>query len=191
MPGVEGRCRNRGRMWARMLAVLAVVAVGACGGEQIDVERMAAFPPDAPKATFVIVKKRQQDRAKTYAKFADQIARQLAAKGFTRVDTAAKARYALMFSYYGDGTTKETEQEYRAANNWKRRKDLGKPTASIALFDLTRPNQPGERVFGGWAEYGEEAKDHDAMVTAMIDAILKDFPGKSHETYSADPPEVK
>lgn len=192
--GGVGRCgRNPRRRaagaglphWARTLAVLAVMAVSACGGGQIDVQRTTTLPPQPVKATYVFVRTRAQDHAKDYARFSDQIARQLAAKGFARVDSPSQARYALMFSDDGGGRGEDSEERYGRRHGGSKGIEV---SASIALFDLTRPDQPGEKVFGGWAQGPEGKVKHDAMVSALIDAILRDFPGEASETYSASLP---
>ncbi len=207
----EGRRCGLAERWAGMLAVLAVMAVSACGGgPKIEVERTTTLPPEPAKATYVFVRAKGQDHARDYAKFADQIAGQLAAKGFSRVDSTAQARYALMFSYDGDGQRRgseggDSEESYRSRHG-RDHDDGPEVSASIALFDLTRPNQPGEKVFGGWAQ-GPEGKEKDqdkdwakkrakaaarrtAVVAALIDAILKDFPGEASEDYSASLPDA-
>ncbi len=54
----------------------------------------------------------------------------------------------------------------------------------IAIFDLTKPKSPDERVFFASAHAPIGQDENDASVSAMIDAALKDFPGKPRETFS-------
>ncbi len=168
---------------ARMFAVLAVMAVTACGGARIDVSRMTTLAAEPQKATFVMVRTKAQDRSTDYPKLADQIAAQLVAKGFSRVESAAQARYALMFTYDGEGVGGDSGSKRRASK--KNADEKIELSLSIALFDLTRPNQPDEKVFGGRARCLVEPTNPVAIGSALIEVVLRDFPGKSHETYSA------
>lgn len=195
MRDAESRCcdlrpkADMGWSW-RMLGLLAVMVLSACSGGRIDVTRTAALPDDVPKATFIMVRGKTQDHAKEWPKFADQIAGQLAARNLSRVEAASQARYAVMFSYDGDGMGGKSEGSARKHRD-KDKKSGGGPVereVSIALFDLSRPNQPNEKVFGGRALCKTEAADANAVVAAMIDAVLKDFPGKDRETYGVSLP---
>lgn len=58
----------------------------------------------------------------------------------------------------------------------------------IAIFDLTRPNKPDERVFFAKAQAPIAKDENDTAVNAMINAALKDFPGQARETYAVDLP---
>ncbi len=184
------RRQNPGRMLT-VFAMLAVMAVSACGGGRIEVARMAVLPTDAQKTTFVMVRAKSQDRAKDYPKFADQIATQLVAKGLARVDAPSQAKYAVMFSYDGDGGTGDSSEGGRRSGRDKKGDGKVERTVSIALFDLSRPDQPDEKVFGGRAHCTAETTNPNAVVSALIDAILKDFPGKAHETYSVSLPDLE
>lgn len=64
------------------------------------------------------------------------------------------------------------------------RVDSGTTSFRIAIFDLTKPQRPDEKVFDAeaWAKAPHDGSD--SVVTAMIEAALKDFPGKPQEDYS-------
>jgi len=195
MLNLGGRCRNPGRggelsrprRILPLLALLGVVALSACSGGKIEVARMEVLPTDAAKTTFVVVRAKSQDHAKDYPKFADQIAALLTAKGFSKVDSPSQAKYAVMFSYDGG----EMAASQRGNRNKKDADEKAERTVSIALFDLARPDQPDEKVFGGRAHCSTEKANSEAAVAAMIDAIMKDFPGKAHETYSVSLPDFE
>ena len=182
------RRQNPGRMLT-VFAMLAVMAVSACGGGRIEVARMAVLPTDAQKTTFVMVRAKSQDRAKDYPKFADQIATQLVAKGLARVDAPSQAKYAVMFSYDGDGSKSEADV-WKRNNKSKNSEGKQERTVAVALFDLTRPNQTNEKVWGGQARCSVETSNRKAVVEALIDAVMKDYPGKGRETYSVSLPDI-
>jgi len=187
MLGGWGRRRN-GIGLAGLFA--AVLALGACGSNRIEVERIVALPADAPAATYVVVRAKAQDHAKDYPKYADQIAAQLAAKGFTRVEAARQAKYALMFSYDGDGSGggMGSMDVYR---HDKKPEGKVEHTVSIALFDLSRPDRPDEKVFGGRASCKVETPHVDIVIASLIEAVLIDFPGKARETYTVKLPPLE
>ena len=192
MSDLGGGCGGLERRVKRMLplaALLAVMALSACGGGRIEVDRMAVLPPDTVKTTFVMVRAKSQDHSKSYPKFADRIAEKLAAKGFSRVDAASQAKYAVMFSYDGDGMAGASDGGRHGMHD-KKGEGKVERMVSIALFDLSRPDQPDEKVFGGRAKCTTETANPDAVISALIDAILKDFPGKAHETYSTGLPDI-
>jgi hypothetical protein len=200
--GLGGLCGNsertgasRGRARAPALAglfvLLAVIALSACGGGKIEVERVASLPADAQKATFAVLPANGQDHAKDYPKFADQIAARLAPRGLSRVESPSQARYALMFFYNGDGRPEASADERWGRS--ERRADESKieRSVSILLYDLTRPERTDEKVFGGRARCFVDTSKHDPQVlSALIDALLQDFPGKSRETFSVSLPDI-
>jgi hypothetical protein len=59
----------------------------------------------------------------------------------------------------------------------------------IAIFDLTKPRSPQERVFH--AEAHAPTPHTGREIAAMISAALKDFPGKSKESFSVPVPAKK
>ncbi len=59
----------------------------------------------------------------------------------------------------------------------------------IGVFDLTRPKSPQERVFHADVRAKAPPDGSDAIVGAMIKAALKDFPGKTQESYSVPVPQ--
>jgi hypothetical protein len=67
----------------------------------------------------------------------------------------------------------------------------GNTSFRIAIFDLTKPQRPDEKVFDAeaWAKAPHEGSD--TLVVAMIEAALKDFPGKPEENFSVPVPEKK
>lgn len=174
----------------RLVALALVLALGACGGGKIEVTRLAELPGDAPAApNFVVVRAKTQDRAPDFAEFADRIAKALTAKGLARVDAPAQARYALMFSYDGDGSKSEADV-WKRNNKSKNSEGKQERTVAVALFDLTRPNQTNEKVWGGQARCSVETSNRKAVVEALIDAVMKDYPGKGRETYSVSLPDI-
>lgn len=71
------------------------------------------------------------------------------------------------------------------------RVDSGTTSFRIAIFDLTKPQRPDEKVFDAeaWAKAPHDGSDQ--VVGAMIEAALKDFPGKPQEDYSVPVPAKK
>jgi hypothetical protein len=175
-----------------VLALFVTLALSACGGNHIEVERTSALPSPLPQGNFVVIPATAQDRAKDYKKYADQIVGQMTPYGFKRVEDAAQARYALMFSYDGDGMERASEDRHRSLPE-KRRSDIKiDRTMSILIYDLTRPRLVNETVFGGFAQCAVDSGKFDTQVMpALIDAIMKDFPGSGRETYSASLPALK
>ena len=193
-PERAGSARQAMPALMRAFALLATIAVSACGGgnSDIEVQRMAALPPDARQATFIVLKAKAQRGGKDYASLADQIAGQLTAKGFSRVDAAANARYGLMFSYDGDGAGWIDEQGRRSSVSRKGEGGKYERNVSIVLYDLTRPNRADEEVFGARAQCTVETAKHDLVVwSAMVDAALRDFPGEANEKYSVSLPKLE
>ncbi len=66
--------------------------------------------------------------------------------------------------------------------------ESGNTSFRIAIFDLSKPQSPDEKLFDAeaWAKAPREPSD--AVVTAMIEAALKDFPGKPQENFSVPVP---
>jgi hypothetical protein len=67
----------------------------------------------------------------------------------------------------------------------------GTASFRIAIFDLSKPQSPDEKLFDAeaWAKAPREGGD--TVVAAMIEAALKDFPGKPQENFSVPVPEKK
>jgi hypothetical protein len=176
----------------RLSVLLIGLALSACGGNKIMVDRSVDFSPGARTGNFVVLPAKGQERAKDYSKYADLIATQLSAAGLTRVEDAAQARYALLFSYDGDGLSNASEdrRDWRHDNTV----DDGKieRSISVTLYDMTRQQQYNELVFGGWANCRIETAGRDSvLLPAMFNAVLKDFPGDGHETYKVRVPDLK
>lgn len=175
--------------WLRSAALLAALALCACGSDpNIKVDRSAALPRDAA-ARFVVIPTKVQDSAKDYEKYATQIAGRIGANGLTRVSDAAQARYGLMFSYDGDGMTNAAEERHRVFAEKKEEEGKIKRSVSVTLYDLTKPHQHDEVVFNAVAECKtERGYDNGKVIAALLDAALQDFPGKSRETFEVDLP---
>lgn len=173
---------RRSGTWLRIVAVFSTLAVAACGGG-ILVERSAALPSET--GNFVILPVRTQEGAKDYNKYAEQIAAKLAARGLSRVEEPAQARYGLMFSYDGDGLAGASEERRRNFPEKKSDDDKVVRTLSINLYDLTRPHQHDEVVFAAQAHLSlDRTADKSDVIAALIDAALQDFPGSKRETYN-------
>ena len=176
------------------LPLLLVTLVAACGGESIDVIRTTALPPTPPKAAFVTLQAAAQEGSEHYKEYADRVAQLLIQKGFTRVDKAAQARYAVMFTFNEedlDAEAKAAEKRRERARKGEHREDrkdkeedVTDRTLSIAMFDLTLPNSSGEKVFGAHAHCPPRKDGGGAVTPGLIDAALHDFPGDEHESYS-------
>ena len=174
------------------LILMATLALTACGGEKIEVERTSVLGTAPQTANFVLITATGQERAKDFAKYAEQITGQMTAHGFRKVEDAAQARYALMFSYDGDGLERASDDRHRAINEKKKKEDKVERTMTIILYDLTRPRMVDETVFGGYAQCAVDSARRDpTVIPLMIDAIMKDFPGDGRETYTASLPSFK
>jgi hypothetical protein len=174
----------RSGTWLRMVSLLATLVVAGCWGSSgIRVERSAALPNENGK--FVVLPVKTQEGAKDYGKYADQITAKLSAKGLARVEVAAQARYALMFSYDGDGLASASEERRRNFPEKKSDDDKVVRTLSINLYDLTRPHQHDEVVFAAQAHLSlDRTADKNDVIAALIDAALQDFPGSSRENFN-------
>jgi hypothetical protein len=183
--------------WSVLPVLLVLLSLGACGSsEKIAVERSAVLPGEVQAARFVLVPAKGQEKARDFAKYANQITAQLASHGFVRVEDAGQARYALMFSYDGDGLDRAAEERHRAAGASAERKQRGEAktqrSLSIILYDLSKPNRPDEAVFSGFAECSVDSVSRDPQVMpAMIDAVMKEFPGRNRENYTVSLPDFK
>jgi hypothetical protein len=174
-----------------VFAIIATLALTACGSDKIEVERTSVLGTLA-QPNFVLIQATGQERARDYGKYADQIASAMSAYGFKKVDDAKNARYALMFSYDGDGLERASEDRHRTINEKKKKDDKVERTMSIILYDLTRPRMVDETVFGGYAQCAVDSARRDpTVIPLMIDAIMKDFPGSGRETYTASLPSFK
>ena len=177
-----------------VLPLLLVILVAACGGNQIEVVRTTALPSKPPAATFVVLQAAAQEGSEHFQAYADRVAELLTQKGLTRVDKAAKARYAVMFSFNEEDLDAEAKaaerrrQKMRKGEHKEDRKDkeddAPERTLSIAIFDLTLPNSSGEKVFGAYAHCLPFKEGGSAVTPGLIDAALHDFPGDEHESYS-------
>ncbi len=67
--------------------------------------------------------------------------------------------------------------------------DTDQSRLRIAIFDLTKPKSPQERVFH--AEAHAPTPRSGREIAAMISAALKDFPGKTKESFSVPVPAKK
>jgi hypothetical protein len=67
--------------------------------------------------------------------------------------------------------------------------DADQSRLRIAIFDLTKPKSPQERVFH--AEAHAPTPHTGREIAAMISAALKDFPGKTKESFSVPVPPKK
>jgi len=174
------------------LPLLLVTLVAACGGEHIEVIRTTALPPTPPKAAFIVLQAAAQEGSENFKSYADRVAAQLVQKGFTRVDKASQARYAVMFTFNEeelDAEAKAAEKRRQKAHKGEHKddhkeEDATERTLSIAIFDLTLPNSSGEKVFGAHAHCPPRKDGGGPVTPAMIDAALRDFPGDEHENYS-------
>jgi hypothetical protein len=187
-------CLFRSGLFAPLLAFALALGLSACGSSsKIEVERTLAEANFDAKATFVMLPAAQQDRARDFKKYSDQIATQLRAHGLRQVEDAAQARYALMFSYDGDGIERYSDERHKALDPKKHKEGQSDRTLTIILYDLTKPRLVDETVFGGYAQCSVDSLKRDPLVIpAMIDAVLKDFPGSNgRDTYTENLPEFK
>ena len=121
-----------------------------------------------------------------------RMAANLVAKGFTRVEQPAQARLALMLAYDGDGAGWVFEDIGKSPKDLsKRDENAVDRTVSVTLFDLTRPKRTDEEVFSGRAQATVETTTHDTiLIPALFDAVLRDFPGSGHESYTVSLPKM-
>jgi len=177
-----------------VLPLLLVTLVAACGGQSIEVVRTTALPPKPPAATFIVLQAAAQEGSDHFQAYADRVAELLSRKGLTRVDKAAKARYAVMLTFNEEDLDAEVaaaerrRQKAHKGEHKEDRKDKDEDaperTLSIAIFDLTLPNSSGEKVFGAYAHCPPFKAGGGVVTPGLIDAALHDFPGDEHESYS-------
>jgi uncharacterized protein YcfL len=181
-------------MFAPVSALLTSLLLSACGSSSaIEVERSVALANLSQQSNFVVLPAAQQERARDFAKYGDQIAGVLTSYGLKRVEDPAQARYAVMFSYDGDGLERASDERHRAIPEKKRKEGMVERSMTIVLYDLTRPKMIDEAVFSGYADCSVDSIRRDPIVVPlMISAILKDFPGSNgRDSYSTGLPDMK
>lgn len=183
--------------------------LAGCASSGIQVEREAHLPPDSAGATFMMLAARGQDDDPGYARNADLVAAELAARHFVRVADPASARFAVMvWDRRGESRAAEDRPSTPPASGLRGRGrgrmglaggggmrsspppvDAPDPAprpvrrVEIQIYDLARPRGPDEHVFTADARLAEsEAGGRGAA--ELIAAALRDFPGRGRDRFS-------
>jgi hypothetical protein len=192
----------------RRFVWLLVVGLAGCGaGKTIDVTRQSRLSSPVKNAAFIVLLSTDQGGQPEYQEYAATLARQLQAQGLAGVRDPAKARYAVMFDRTWPHKHAESDVSQDSGESMHGggfgggggggghhhggggglggdRGDSSDTSVRIALFDLTKPDSPQEKVFFAKVRAPIGQDEDDAAVDTMIEAALKDFPGKRNETFS-------
>ena len=195
--------------------LLLLLCLGGCAATNaIDVTRQTTLPPAVKGAPFIVLLSNDQGDEASYKDYATTLVTQLQSQGLAAVQDAKNARYAVMLDrtwpHRGQDTAEGEAQgsggggmgrgggfrgggghHHGGGGDGSNRTDSRDTSLQIAVFDLSKPNSPQEKVFYAEVKAPIGHDENDAAVDAMISAALKDFPGKTHETYSIDLPETK
>jgi hypothetical protein len=193
------------------LLVPALIGLGACSSNTIDVTRRSSLPAAGKGAPFIVLLTDEQEGDPDAVHEASFLVTQLEADGLVAASTSADARYAVMLArsrasehHDGGGSQADAQQE---GGGWGGGAGRGmggggfgghhgghgmasspsapdKGVLRIAIFDLTKPRSPKERVFYAEVRAPADRQASDGMVDAMIAAALKNFPGKPRESFS-------
>ncbi len=214
------RSRSLSGLTMRHAYLLALLALAGCGGETIDVQRETSLPASGAPARFVVILTQDEESEPAFRRYAAILADELRSHGMVAVSDPRDAHYAVMFDENWHSTPSGFDHASqgsgsRGAGDFDRGGMGGMhgagdadatPTSSdpsahllldtvqgkvrIGVFDLTRPKSPQERVFHADVRAKAPADGSDAIVDEMIKAALKDFPGKSQESYSVPVPKA-
>jgi hypothetical protein len=189
---------------------LLLLSVSACASNTIDVTRRASLPALGKDAPFIVLLTKEQENEEDYVHYAQLLVTRLEAGGLVAADTSAHARYAVMLarseprSQQGDESAGSISSDDMGSAGSGHSfggggmgggrhggHGMGRSQAApergvlrIAMFDLTKPRSAQERVFYAEVRAPAERQNSEAVVDVMIDAALKDFPGKPRESYT-------
>jgi len=194
------------------LLALLLIGLGACSSNTIDVTRRSSLPGAGKGAPFIVLLTDEQQSDPDAVHDASFLVTQLEADGLVAASKTADARYAVMLarSRPGEHHDESGGSQDEAASqgggfgggggrgmggggfggHHGGHGMGGNASASesdvlrIAIFDLTQPRSPKERVFYAEVRAPADRQASPDVVEAMIEAALKNFPGKSRESYS-------
>jgi hypothetical protein len=193
------------------LAGCLALALGAChAADSIDVTRRTSLSPAVKGAPFLVLLSEDEGSDPSYRGYAAALAGQLRAQGLAGVNDPKQARYAVMLerdwphkhpaSDASSGSADGGGMAGRGSGGGgfgggghhhggggglgRSDADTHDTALRIAVFDLSKPNSPQEQVFFASAHAPVGQDENDAAIDTMIQAALKDFPGKPHETFS-------
>jgi hypothetical protein len=190
---------------------LVVLLLAACSSNTIDVARRANFTSASTGAPFIVLLTDEQQSDPDTVRDASFLVRQLEADGLAAADKTADARYAVMLepgrvTQTGDETASTQSDSqggggfgggggrgmggggfggHHGGHGFGQSRSAPEPgVLRIAIFDLTKPRSPKERVFYAEVRAPRDRRQSEEVVDAMIAAALKNFPGKTRESYS-------
>jgi hypothetical protein len=193
------------------LALCFAVGLAACGANHsIDVSRRTSLSPAVKGAPFLVLLSEDEGNDPSYHAYAAELASQLQAQGLAGVNDPRRAHYAVMLErdwpqshHASDGESTSNDTGGRGGHGGgggfggggghhhgggggfsKSDSDPNDASLRIAIFDLTKPKSPDERVFFASAHAPSGHDEDDSAINAMIEAALKDFPGKPRESFS-------
>jgi hypothetical protein len=196
------------------LALCLAVSLAACGANHsIDVTRRTTLSPAVKGAPFLVLLSEDEGNDPSYHAYATELAGQLQARGLAGVNDPKKAHYAVMLErdwpqrhHASDDDSTRSDTSGRGGHGGgggfggggghhhgggglnTSDRETNDATLRIAIFDLTKPKSPDERVFFASAHAPSGHEDEDSAINAMIEAALRDFPGKPHEAFSVPLP---
>jgi len=191
-----------------------LLCVSGCGSDTIDVTRVSRLSTGVGKERFTILLTEQEQNDTQYRRYAVALSKQIQAHGFVPVEDPRDARYAVVLNLVepqlpedfvpptagdSDSTTaglsapdhaQHAADPATAPGIRHTASDSGEGHVLIAMYDLTKPQQPDEKVLG--VDVTAPVKSgHEPAFLPMIAAAFKDFPGQARQTYSVPLPETK
>jgi hypothetical protein len=206
---------QRRRLTYAALAGL-LLGLGGCGADTIDVTRVSRLSTGATNERFTILLTEQEQNDAQYRRYAVALSKQIQAHGLVPVDDPSGARYAVVLNLVepqlpedfvppaappsdmnapglsapSHAAEQAPADPAAAAGIRHTAADSGEGRVLIAMYDLTKPQQPDEKVLG--IEVTAPVKTgREPAFLPMIAAAFKDFPGKANETYSVPLPKTK
>ncbi len=211
MSGLQDRKSWLARLGPILLAAM-LPGLGACTASGIDVTRRTSLSGVGRDAAFIVLLTDDQAGVADYQHYADLLVDDLRADGLVPASKPADARYAVMLAHILPKAHGGSEDDGSSAadgpisggrgmggghggsggGGFGHRGGRGmgggdsgsdQDVLRIAMFDLTKPRSPEERVFYAEVRAPSDRQSSD-MVADMITAALRNFPGKPKESYT-------
>ena len=183
------------------------IGLGACAANTIDVARRTSLSGVGKGTPFIVLLTDEEQADPDDVQYAALLVRQLEAEGLVAAVSSAQARYAVMMARsepkpqrHDDSTDSTNDSSgggrmggghgggfsgrHGGHGMGGSHSGADQGTLRIAIFDLTKPRSRQERVFFAEVHVPADRQADDDVVAAMITAALKDFPGKSSESFS-------
>ncbi len=182
--------------------LLLTCVAGCAANHSIDVTRQSRLTSPVKGASFIVLLSEDEGGQTDYQDYSATLAKQLQAQGLAGVNDPGKARYAVMLErdwpHHHQASDESQDSgggmhgggmgggghHHGGGGTGGGGEDSRDTSLRIAVFDLSKPNSPQEKVFFAKAQAPIGQDENEAAVDTMIQAAMRDFPGKPHESYS-------